>query len=68
MYACFFITLEKLSDMLEEEAKKNGIQLKLLTQLLNIERIHLYISEESRQSVLNKLRNTIQEESSKNAS
>jgi hypothetical protein len=54
---------ETLADLLKEASSKFDIPLKLLTEMLLEERIHLYLAQSSRQSVRRRLREIIQEES-----
>jgi len=54
---------ETLADLLKEASRKFDIPLKLLTEMLLEERIHLYLAQSSRQSVRRRLREIIQEES-----
>ena len=54
---------ETLADLLKEASNKFDVPLKLLTEILLEERIHLYLAQSSRQSVRRRLREIIQEES-----
>jgi len=54
---------ETLADLLKEAADKFDVPLKLLTEVLLEERIHLYLAQSSRQSVRKRMREVMQEAS-----
>jgi len=54
---------ESLADLLKEASVEFNIPIKILTEMLLEERIHLYLAQTSRQSIRKRLREIIQEES-----
>ncbi len=52
---------ETLADLLEEAAGTFNVPIKLLYEILQEERIHLYLAQSSRQSIRKRLREIVQE-------
>jgi len=54
--------MQTLAELILEAANQFGVPAGLLEKVLNIERVHLYITESSRQSVRQLLRELLQHE------
>jgi hypothetical protein len=50
-----------ISELLQGAAKQQGISIDLLSQLLNIERIYLYLTEANPSTVIDRVRDAIKE-------